>query len=338
MAVADPLVPELHDSFAVSREALPGVPDPYVARMLTDYRVTPLNQRGEISGEMSVAVAGSLSLIYLRHEGCELEARIAEAPDFYDVNFILDGVNRLECDGVHARLTPSRAGIISPGTAAVMRLSDGCSQFHVRIERFALERQLERMLGRPVIAPVRFEVAMDLGRPKAASWARAVGLLVQDLDQSDDANAGGFSPRAWSEFLIAGLLRSQPHSYSAALARRENAAGLPARLQRVLDLIDDDPSANLSSETLASLSGISERSLQRDFRQHLGATPRQYLERVRIARVRADLESASASTVAEIAHRHGFGHLSRFAAAYRRVYGESPSETLRAARARVDRD
>ena len=37
------------------------------------------------------------------------------------------------------------------------------------------------------------------------------------------------------------------------------------------------------------------------------------------------------STVAAIAHRWGFAHLGRFAAAHKKMYGVTPLQTLRAA-------
>jgi transcriptional regulator GlxA family with amidase domain len=55
------------------------------------------------------------------------------------------------------------------------------------------------------------------------------------------------------------------------------------------------------------------------------------LREIRLARVRDALRAADPhrDTVAEAAHRCGFGHLGRFAAAYRAKYGEPPSTTLR---------
>lgn len=53
-----------------------------------------------------------------------------------------------------------------------------------------------------------------------------------------------------------------------------------------------------------------------------------HLRGVRLARAHEDLGSGE-WTVAEVANRWGFGHLSRFAAAYRNEYGVSPSTTLR---------
>jgi len=42
--------------------------------------------------------------------------------------------------------------------------------------------------------------------------------------------------------------------------------------------------------------------------------------------------AAGAAPVAEVAARHGFLHAGRFAADYRRRFGESPSQTLARAR------
>jgi AraC-like DNA-binding protein len=68
------------------------------------------------------------------------------------------------------------------------------------------------------------------------------------------------------------------------------------------------------------------------FRRHVGTTPTDHLRRVRLERARRDLEAGDpvrGDTVAEIATRWGFAHHGRFAIDYRRVFGCSPSHTLR---------
>jgi AraC-like DNA-binding protein len=59
-----------------------------------------------------------------------------------------------------------------------------------------------------------------------------------------------------------------------------------------------------------------------------------YLRVVRIRRAHRDLRSAnpSHSSVASIAHRWGFTHQGRFAAAHKTMFGETPRQALRAAR------
>jgi len=68
--------------------------------------------------------------------------------------------------------------------------------------------------------------------------------------------------------------------------------------------------------------------------------------RVRIGKIigvlvgaRRELSTAGAQkSVTEVAVHDGFTHLGRFTEAYRRAYGESPSETLRRARATCHAD
>ncbi|MFE7422944.1 helix-turn-helix domain-containing protein [Rhodococcus sp. NPDC057529] len=55
-----------------------------------------------------------------------------------------------------------------------------------------------------------------------------------------------------------------------------------------------------------------------------------WLESLRIPRVREDLlapKGPDTGSVTDIAYRWGFVHHSGFAAAYRRRYGETPSDT-----------
>lgn len=73
------------------------------------------------------------------------------------------------------------------------------------------------------------------------------------------------------------------------------------------------------------------RTLQRGFREQLGVTPREYLNDVRLQRVRDELRAhrPEHATVGEIASRWGFPHPGRFSVIYRQRFGESPSATLR---------
>ena len=62
-------------------------------------------------------------------------------------------------------------------------------------------------------------------------------------------------------------------------------------------------------------------------------SPIAYVRVVRLRRAHRDLRSADPThhTVASIAHRWGFTHLSRFAAAHKTMYGQTSLQALRAA-------
>ncbi|GAA3673917.1 AraC family transcriptional regulator [Nocardioides ginsengisoli] len=309
-----------------------------VSRALTPHRLVPTGHAGHLE-RVAVAVAplGPLSLVYGEHRGAELSATLTEQVDYYDVNLSWGGRNRITCGDDEVLVDPHTAGIISPRMQARMALSDDYRQLHVRFERFALERHLELLLGRTVVAPIRFRMAMDLRTRAAASWAQAVRLLVDDIDGPADQvglaeSLDGTDP--WSSFLMTGLLLAQPHNYSEQLAERRRGAHRPTPVKRVIDLIEGHPEEELSVERLAEEAGVSARSLQRHFRESVGVSPRQYLQQVRLARVHADLRAArpgSGVTVADVALRWGFTHVPRFAGAYLERYGEQPSATLRAA-------
>jgi AraC-like DNA-binding protein len=96
----------------------------------------------------------------------------------------------------------------------------------------------------------------------------------------------------------------------------------------------DDP---LQITDLCRAAGVSERALQYAFKNVMGLSPRDYLVRLRLHRVRRALLAASqrTSTVSVEALKWGFWHFGEFSRAYRDCFGELPSETLR--RPPVDR-
>lgn len=77
--------------------------------------------------------------------------------------------------------------------------------------------------------------------------------------------------------------------------------------------------------------GVTIRALQSAFRRHYDTTPTGYLRRVRLERAHLDLRNAKLGdglTVAGVARTWSWASPAKFAAAYRRVYGVSPSHAL----------
>lgn len=75
---------------------------------------------------------------------------------------------------------------------------------------------------------------------------------------------------------------------------------------------------------------VSRRTLQYAFQDVLGVSPAQFLRAVRLNGARRELKRAGeGGRVGDVAARWGFWHFSQFAADYRRMFGERPSDTLR---------
>jgi AraC-like DNA-binding protein len=78
---------------------------------------------------------------------------------------------------------------------------------------------------------------------------------------------------------------------------------------------------------LARLVGVSDRTLQRGFREVFGTTVVGYLIQQRLNQAEQLLRERQC-TVAEVANRVGYSHLGHFAAGFKRQFGVTPSECL----------
>jgi len=101
--------------------------------------------------------------------------------------------------------------------------------------------------------------------------------------------------------------------------------------RRAVEYIHANVHLPITATDVAKAANLSPRGLQQAFSRQLGTTPTDYIRTARLEHVRAELLNldADVNTVAEVARRWGFTHLSRFAGAHAEKYGEHPSDTLR---------
>jgi len=112
---------------------------------------------------------------------------------------------------------------------------------------------------------------------------------------------------------------------------------LPLRRRAVhtaLEFLDAHDRLPLTVSELCLRAGVSTPSLYRGFMERFGVGPKQYLHVRRLAGVRRALRSAPPDArIVDIANGWGFWHMGRFAAEYRRQFGELPSRTLQSVKA-----
>jgi len=120
----------------------------------------------------------------------------------------------------------------------------------------------------------------------------------------------------------------------------DNPAGAaqPPGLRRSVAFIHENADGDIGLAEIAAAANLTPRAVQYMFRRHLGMTPMEYLRRVRLDRAHRDLQAANPAvdTVNSIAGRWGFAHAGRFSVAYRQVFGNPPSVTLRMTRPRPE--
>jgi AraC family ethanolamine operon transcriptional activator len=100
---------------------------------------------------------------------------------------------------------------------------------------------------------------------------------------------------------------------------------------RALQLIHNSELENISALELCKYAGCSQRTLEKNFLGRFGVTPKKYVKSLRIAEVHKGLQqfdSQGCDSIIELASQNGFWHMGQFAADYRAIYCELPSETL----------
>jgi len=264
-----------------------------------------------------ISFSGSVSLV------------VAEL-DAYHVSMPTIGRMRARHAGHEVVAGPSTGVVFGPGNPVYTTHDANSAELAVKIERDALEQELAGLLGRPVAGPIDLPPAIDLSGGPGHSWSRLVRLLCDELEYDRSLIYQPLIAEQLRSSVLSGLLLSIPHRYQAELTGPATA-GPPRAVRRVVDAVHDEPERPFSVGDLATIAGMSVRSLQEGFRRHLGCTPMAYLQQVRLMRAHESLRLADPlrTTVAAIAHRWGFAHLGRFASTYRERFGEAPSDTLR---------
>jgi AraC-like DNA-binding protein len=102
-------------------------------------------------------------------------------------------------------------------------------------------------------------------------------------------------------------------------------------MRRFRRLVEESEEHPLYIPEICKAIRVSSRTLQVCCHEHLGMGPKHYLLLRRMHLARRALRRAQPDTVSvtEIATRHGFWQLGRFAVEYQSLFGESPSATLR---------
>jgi len=114
------------------------------------------------------------------------------------------------------------------------------------------------------------------------------------------------------------------------ISDQSTRSGNTCLLKRLIDHVHTHADERLRVSDLCTIAKVSERTLQNLFKKELGMTPKAYLIGQKMYAVHRELwEADPAKTrVLDVANYWDFWHMGQFAADYRRIFGELPSETL----------
>ncbi|WP_123592387.1 AraC family transcriptional regulator [Salinisphaera orenii] len=239
--------------------------------------------------------------------------------DIYHLQIVLSGSCLWRYGNASRTLAPGDVLIINPDDVVDLVYSDDCEKFVVK---------LPRQLMRDIAADPHSILERKTPRfhAQVARLGKMPGLTELLRLICHEANTPSTSDNVrihYARAVAAKLLETLPH-------RGEANNPLQAPFKQLVEFIDAHPEGPIDIDTLARCANVSRRALYTLFKRHTGESPMVFVRRRRLERARDQLRAAvgETDTVTAIALTHGFTHLSRFAAEYRRAFGERPSQTL----------
>jgi AraC-like DNA-binding protein len=205
--------------------------------------------------------------------------------------------------------------------------TDGASEWAYLSLTPALLSAYSRTLRGADLAPPAIGTIQKLSSPATARLRSLLAKLRRLIQATPHILAHNEVARSVEhdilQTLIPALGVSVLQDHRGALQRHASAV-----LSLELELAANPMRKFRTSDFCASIQ-IRERALQRCCSKILGMGPRRYERLRRLNCVRAALQTAGRSTrIGEVASSFGFRELGRFAAEYRKVFGECPSATL----------
>lgn len=308
---------DVADASAVLERVLPRVP--------VTLRMT--GGGGEPTLRMNAVEVGGVTLSYM-YSSVDLQVVYSKTAN-YHVNIPLRGSVRWRVGSSVVQAGPDLAVVYGPGVSGEVFWGAGCAQLCLLLPPVSLERELERQLGHPLDAPLSFTEEMMLTSASAQGWLEALQLVCRTAEVDNEPAIHPLMAQTMENLLVDSLLLAQPHNYSAEL-KAPGTAGPPKAVRQVVELLHARPRHPWTVGELAREVDLSVRALQRAFLPAMGMPPMRYLRRLRLDQVHDELAAAHPGdlTVTEVASRWGFAHPGRLAAAYRAMFGETPTQTL----------
>ncbi len=226
-------------------------------------------------------------------------------------------------------LEPGTGPIHSGGAGTRIFTADGTTRTNVWIASRRFATALQAILGAAPREALVFAPRIDWTVGAGTSLRRMLAHLTGEFAHERNCLADNeLAMTSFIDLFVHTALVGLPHNYAdRLLASRDGPVPLHLRRAEAYVLAHADRPMRL--EDLATEAGCSVRTLQRAFRQFRGTTAHAAIRAARLTRAREELGGGTVG-VAAIAHRYGFSHLGRFAAAYARQFrGETPSQTVK---------
>jgi AraC family ethanolamine operon transcriptional activator len=178
------------------------------------------------------------------------------------------------------------------------------------------------ILRRPSVVHLTTQVAAEIRRACTAYLECA----VQALARPDAPSPLPGMAKSTADLITRAVVSSRPQrERKPSLSRQRQLIG------KAVDYCASHEDEAIRINELCRELGVSERTLRFAFHSLTGMPPLAFLKTQRLNRIHRLLRKSDPAEVLvkQVAYPHGFSHLGQFSQDYRKLFGETPSETLR---------
>jgi AraC-like DNA-binding protein len=225
-------------------------------------------------------------------------------------------------------IEPTSLVVQGPWTDYYIRSSGGASLGAISLPMDLLASMGVALAGRDLFLPRNG--LMLVSRPMSFAKLRRLHTAAGHLAIASPATLA--DPEA-ARCLEQSLIEAMIDSLRTGELREDKAAERRHQviMRRFYAVLEANPERSLYLPELCAAIGVTERTLRRRCQEQFGVSPKRFLLRRRMHLARHALRNSdtTATTVASVAAGFGFWDFGRFASAYKSLFGESPSLTLR---------
>lgn len=253
------------------------------------------------------------------------------APDCYTLVFVSACPQPGRSFNLSVEHTAGYLGFFPPGTVIDAYTPEGYANATLAVPVAEFRAALERQFPEIPAAVLERGAGLRVG-PAEETALRHLLAAVEDALWHPAAPLADEAARRNLELELVGAFVAAVRSGCAAQGLRQTAraAGRLRRLRQARDFVAGNLDRPLRVDELCGELGLTERAVEKLFRELLGLTPTTYLRHLRLHQTRRRLRQLGPApgVVKQVALDSGFWHLGRFAEDYRKLFGEKPSDTL----------
>ena len=255
-----------------------------------------------------------------------------EERDCYFIIIPISGRGQVLSSGREMPMTPGFGLMFGPtGGIDFVDSPPYWRNLDIRLNRQRFEDYVVRHTHTPLRTTLEFEKRPISLSEEGGALLRFLQYLINEFASTRPIFQNARVARNLEQSLFGVVLESMGFVDRAVLPEESEHNRLSKLVMLAEHFINRNFTEDLNITAIADATNSKPRSLHNAFNTFRGYTPLQFLRACRLDHARDTLKASHPheTTVTEVAFNSGFMHLSKFAAAYKRRFGEAPSVTLR---------